>query len=379
MSGYHIIEEAFGKNCNLYTDVLECPRDANSAALRRAYYRTALKYHPDKVSQQQPNAIQKANEKFHAITAVYQILCNAELRKEYDTTGIIPDTNNDDDDDDEFNSNNSNNPWKEYFDRIFGKVTNNDIDVFASKYKCSEEEQRDVLHQYVQQKGNLSKMLHHVMLSENIDVIRWVHDYINPSILNQTLTSQYNDTMQRTLQQIQTKIEKERKKKDNGTTKKTTKNDKHKKEEHHDDEEEEDDDEDYDDEHDDMDEEDDDETETDEDVEPPSSPPPRKSPVQKKTQPSVKTKRTMTKAATANTKKSKNDATDLISLIQNKHRNSAATKNSTWSDFGARYGVTMPEEDDDDDPLRALLPHIGPQNQTMSNSWRPHCSGACSE
>ena len=380
MSNSHIIKEAFGKHCDLYSDVLECPRDANSAALRRAYYRSALKYHPDKVLlQQQPqhpsdstNTKQKSNEKFHAITAAYQILCNAELRKEYDTTGVLPDTN---DDDDEFNSstsNNNGNPWKEYFDRIFGKVTSNDIDLFATKYKCSEEEQRDVLQQYVQQKGNLTKMLHHVMLSEHIDVVRWVQDYINPAIQNQTLTSQYNDTMQKTLQQVQAKIEKERNKKSKDKTKTTNSkgsNDTTNDQEDVDDDEEED--EDYDDEID-EDDNDDDETETDEEED---IPPPRvskkknaaqttastKSPLRKKAQASVKAKRAISKSsatnatatATTTTKKSKNSATDLISLIQNKHRNHASS-NSAWSDFGARYGVTIPENDDnegDDDPI----------------------------
>ena len=351
MSANDIIKQAFGKNCDLYSDVLECPRDATPAALRRAYYRTALKYHPDKVLRPHNDStttsnetLQKANEKFHAITAAYQILCHAELRKEYDTTGVIPDTT--DDDDDEFNGNNDNNPWKEYFDRIFGKVTNNDIDLFASKYKCSEEEQRDVLHQYQQQKGNLSKMLNHVMLSEHIDVVRWVQDYINPAIQNGSLTSDYNETMQRTLKQIQTKIEKERKQK---SSHKISKAAAAKDEEDADD--------DNDDENDNMEEEeeeegdfeDDDETETDdeEDVPPPSksqktkkaSAPTTKSPVQKKTQPPMKTKRT--KPMSATTKNKKNNATDLISLIQNKNRNSA----SNWSDFGARYGVTMPDED----------------------------------
>ena len=378
MSSNHIILEAFGKNCDLYADVLECPRDANSAALRRAYYRSALKYHPDKVLQQHSNdavnATKKANEKFHAITAAYQILCNTDLRKEYDTTGVIPDTS-DDDEDDEFNS--SNNPWKEYFDRIFGKVTSNDIDLFATKYKCSEEEQRDVLHQYVQQKGNLNKMLQHVMLSEHIDVVRWVQDYINPAIDHQTLTSQYNATMQQTLRQIQVKIEKERNKKAKDKTKRTTKStakaDVHQQEDDDEDE----DDEDYNVEHDDMDEDedddehddmddDDDETETDDEED---IPPPRpttktkvttkttsstKSPIQKKVQPSVKPKRSVAKSSKATTKKSKNDTTDLIALIQNKHRNAATSSNkTTWSDFGARYGVTIPEDtnDDDDDPI----------------------------
>jgi len=87
-------------------------------------------------------------------------------RKEYDKHGEIPL-----DDDDEANDE-SKRSWKEYFDLIFGKLSTDDIDSFAEKYKMSEEEERDVLKNYVKFKGNLKKMLEFVMLSEERDVAR---------------------------------------------------------------------------------------------------------------------------------------------------------------------------------------------------------------
>ena len=67
-------------------------------------------------------------------------------RKQYDEDGIIPC------DDDETNEE-SKKSWKEYFDLIFGKVSTDDIDSFARKYKMSDEEETDVLKNYVKFKG----------------------------------------------------------------------------------------------------------------------------------------------------------------------------------------------------------------------------------
>jgi DnaJ homolog subfamily C member 9 len=314
----HIIEEAFGKDCNLYSDVLNCPTDADAASLRKAYYRTALKYHPDKNPTLQSN---ESNRKFHAITAAYQILCNSELRTEYDATGKIPYHENDvGDDDDEFNDrdgcNCNGNPWKDYFDRIFGKVSMSAIDSFASKYKCSDDERHE--------RGDLIKMLHHVMLSEPCDATRWVEDYIQPAMDNGTVSSSYTSTMKNTLSQLQKRVEKERKKA------------KFKSEEE----------EDGDDEDNHVDDDMEDETEDLEDTKPP---PKKAKPSTKAKRPPTMAKATNSKGKKPSTKKNQTDRmSDLISQIQNKNRNNNNNNSGTvWSNLGARYGV----HDDDDDPI----------------------------
>lgn len=71
---------------------------------------------------------------------------------------------------------------RDYFDSIFPKVTTADIDAFEVKYKCSDEEEADVLKYYSQFKGDLNKMLECVMLSSDVDKGRWVKDYIEPAI-----------------------------------------------------------------------------------------------------------------------------------------------------------------------------------------------------
>jgi hypothetical protein len=71
---------------------------------------------------------------------------------------------------------------KEYFNVLFPKVTEADIDAFKVKYKCSDEEENDVLKYYARFKGDLNKMLKCVMLSLDTDKARWVEDYIRKSL-----------------------------------------------------------------------------------------------------------------------------------------------------------------------------------------------------
>merc|ERR1712032_1596377 len=63
-----------------------------------------------------------------------------------------------------------------------GKVTTADIDAFEVKYKCSDEEEADVLKYYDRFGGDLNKMLECVMLSSDADKERWVKDFIEPAI-----------------------------------------------------------------------------------------------------------------------------------------------------------------------------------------------------
>jgi molecular chaperone DnaJ len=65
-----------------YYEILEVPREADAATLKKAYRRLAMKYHPD----QNPDDAQAA-EKFKELTEAYQVLSDAEKRALYDRYG----------------------------------------------------------------------------------------------------------------------------------------------------------------------------------------------------------------------------------------------------------------------------------------------------
>jgi DnaJ family protein C protein 9 len=291
----HSIEESFGTGCDLYKDVLKCPRDADKAQLRKAYYRAALKHHPDR------NPGNKAAHKqFQAISLAYQILSDPDSRQEYDETGVIPDEAPDEDD--KAATTQGQDVWKQYFDQIFGKVTTSDIDAFASKYKCSDEERRDVLKEFKARKGNLLKMLEFVMLSEARDAKRWVEDYILPAMEEGKIDKKLKDTMEKTLKKCETQAAKE-----------NTEN----------------------------------EEDADEDLstETASEDDDEASPAKKTSKKNTKPKSPPRKAKPTQAKRKKkgNDMQDLVAQIQNRR----GTGGSLFASIGARYGVDM----DCDDPL----------------------------
>ncbi len=194
MSAATILAEAYGESANLYTDVLKVSSDATPSQLRKAYYKLCLKYHPDKQSPNLPNDEKElAKKKFQAISLAYTILSDEEKRKEYDETGDLYD-----DDEDLPSSKEGMKQWTDYFDAVFPKVTTADIDAFEVKYKCSDEEEKDVLKYYAHFKGDLNKMVECVMLSSDADKERWLKDYINPAIEKGDVED-YKDKIKKTI------------------------------------------------------------------------------------------------------------------------------------------------------------------------------------
>lgn len=301
MSNATIIAAAFGDGADLY-EILGVERDASAAQLRKAYYRKCLSCHPDKVAGQEAT--------FQALTVAYNILKDDQSRAEYDDTGELVD-NDDDHDSSSFDA------MKKFFSSVFGTVTTSKIDAFAEKYKCSEEEEGDVIKYYKQFKGHVGKMLENVMLSTERDAQRWMEDYLEPAIKAGQVPD-YTKQLRKTLQQCLKKAEQEV--------------------EHEED--------DDDDEGNDMDDDDDDETESEDSA-------PRRPPAKKTTKRS--TVATTTKK-TAPTKKARKTKAQLeaehAEALMNKIRGKAslATRkkgfDSMLSGLASKYGETM-----DDDPL----------------------------
>lgn len=192
MSAATIIADAFGEGVSLY-DVLAVSKAASSAELRKGYYKQALKYHPDKVQGKQ--------KEFQAVSLAYNVLKDENLRKNYDESGEIVDDEQDGD-------SASFDAMVNFFRSVFGYVTESKINAFAEKYKCSEEEQNDVLKFYQQFKGNLVKMLENVMLSAEIDCQRWIDDFITPAV-DDGQVPDYSKALDKSMAKIKKKMEKE--------------------------------------------------------------------------------------------------------------------------------------------------------------------------
>ncbi|KAL3931467.1 MAG: hypothetical protein SGBAC_011294 [Bacillariaceae sp.] len=360
-----LIEEAFGGGggegrsadaalvVDLYKDVLQCPKDASNAQLRKAYYKRARDFHPDK------NKEESAKIQFQAISFAYNYLKDAERRKDYDEEGILPDENEiGDNDDDNENNESKPNDWKAYFDLIFGSFTSTQkIDDFEMKYKMSLEEEADVLKYYEQFQGNLVKCLEFVMLSQERDVKRWMEDYIQPAIDEGKVSNSYEANLKSSMAKIDKKLAKQqqkkqrtsRKRKTTAQTKETSKPKATKAME-----------EDTTDEEDEEEEEaaiDEDETESeDSDLE--------KAKKAKKAAPkkSVVTTKKKAKPAPPVRKRRRRPVVvggcgpsdGLVAAIRGRQQRgnaSAASERSLFATLGARYGVDMGEDDDDDDPL----------------------------
>ena len=109
MSAATIITEAYDEGACLYKTVLGVTKDASLLALRKAYYKKCLTYHPNKLLWDlSADDREVARAKFNAISIAYTILSDVDKRKEYDDSGDLYD-----DDDDLTSSKAGYDQWKD--------------------------------------------------------------------------------------------------------------------------------------------------------------------------------------------------------------------------------------------------------------------------
>ncbi|ODM96059.1 DnaJ subfamily C member 9 [Orchesella cincta] len=118
-------------------------------ALRSAYMKAALKYHPDKAPSEGTEAFTK---KFQIIQKVYELFKDEDRRKVYDQTGTWPT-------DEDIKSHVS----------TSARLDEDSILEFQKTYQGSEEERQDIKKYYEEGKGDFSYIFDHVFFLNPLD------------------------------------------------------------------------------------------------------------------------------------------------------------------------------------------------------------------
>ncbi|XP_062223809.1 chaperone protein dnaJ 6-like [Phragmites australis] len=133
-------------------EILGVEKSASQQEIKKAYYKLALRLHPDK----NPGD-EEAKEKFQQLQKVISILGDAEKRALYDETGIA--------DDDALVGEAADN-LQEYFRAMYKKVTEADIEEFEAKYRGSDSEKKDLKDLYTKFKGNMDRLFWSMICSD---------------------------------------------------------------------------------------------------------------------------------------------------------------------------------------------------------------------
>ncbi|EPS66592.1 hypothetical protein M569_08183, partial [Genlisea aurea] len=143
--------------------VLGVDRSASQQEIKKAYYKLALRLHPDKNHNDE-----EAKEKFQHLQKVISILGDEEKRAVYDQTGCV--------DDAELAGDGVQN-LHAFFKAMYKKVvTEADIEAFEVNYRGSESEKNDLFELYNKYKGNMDRVFCCMLCSDPLlDSHRFKH------------------------------------------------------------------------------------------------------------------------------------------------------------------------------------------------------------
>ncbi|XP_023538810.1 chaperone protein dnaJ 6-like [Cucurbita pepo subsp. pepo] len=161
--------ESYATQNSLY-EVLGVERTASQQEIKKAYYKLALRLHPDK----NPGD-EEAKEKFQQLQKVVSILGDEEKRAVYDQTGCIDDADL---------AGDVVRNLHEFFRTMYKKVTEADIDEFEANYRGSESEKKDLIDLFKKFKGNMNRMFCSMLCSDpKLDSHRF-KDILDEAIAN---------------------------------------------------------------------------------------------------------------------------------------------------------------------------------------------------
>ncbi|GAB5359380.1 hypothetical protein AAMO2058_000539100 [Amorphochlora amoebiformis] len=140
-----------------FYEILGIPKDAKKNQIRKAYYKLAVKLHPDRNENKE-----QATADFQKLALIKETLFDERKRRYYDQTGEVDQDSGDLD------------TSYEYWRARYKKVTVRDIEKFKSKYKGSGEERQDLTDAYIKYKGDMHKIMEDVPLGSASDINRFV-------------------------------------------------------------------------------------------------------------------------------------------------------------------------------------------------------------
>ncbi|XP_057507312.1 chaperone protein dnaJ 6-like [Actinidia eriantha] len=156
-------------------EVLGVQTTASQQEIKKAYYKLALRLHPDK----NPGD-EDAKEKFQQLQKVISILGDQEKRAIYDQTGCVDDADL---------SGEVVNNLKEFFRTMYKKVTEADIEEFEANYRGADSEKNDLIDLYRKYKGNMNRLFCSMLCSDpKLDSHRF-KDILNEAIASGDLKS----------------------------------------------------------------------------------------------------------------------------------------------------------------------------------------------
>ncbi|KAG7664141.1 uncharacterized protein J8A68_002324 [[Candida] subhashii] len=133
-------------------EVLGVSKESTPIEIKRTYKKLCLKFHPDKLQQQQQINHNDDNnnntDTFAKIQFSFSILNDPIRRQRYDHTGSLAEY---EDMEDSFD-------WKDYFESINEKITMEMIEEDKLKYQNSQEEQQDIISNFIYYDGDFLKL-----------------------------------------------------------------------------------------------------------------------------------------------------------------------------------------------------------------------------